>query len=363
MCEGTPHSDEKMMHRPARVLILLLSLAACNRGRRRDADTALVRGGEVDLGAPVSDRDLAMFAPLPSVMAAPGVSRSAAEIALGRRLFHESVLSNGHDVSCNSCHALNGYGADGRKVSFGDLGHAGDRNAPSVYNAAGQVAQFWDGRAPTVEEQAKGPILNRGEMAMPDPSAVLDHMRASAEYRAMFKAAFPDEREPITYDNVGKAIGAFERGLVTPGRWDRYLAGDRQALSRDELRGFATFSRAGCANCHNGAYVGGQMFMKLGVAKPWPTSTDSGRYLVTHKREDLFVFKVPSLRNVEKTGPYFHDGSVASLDSAIRMMGRYQLGVELTNAQVRDIHVWLNALTGGLPAAYIAEPPRAKSER
>ena len=352
-----------MMHRPARVLILLLSLAACNRGRRRDADTALVRGGEVDLGAPVSDREMAMFAPLPSVMAAPGVSRSAAEIALGRRLFHESVLSNGHDVSCNSCHALNGYGADGRKVSFGDLGHAGNRNAPSVYNAAGQVAQFWDGRAPTVEEQAKGPILNRGEMAMPDPSAVLDHMRASAEYRAMFKAAYPDEREPITYDNVGKAIGAFERGLVTPGRWDRYLAGDRQALSRDELRGFATFSRAGCANCHNGAYVGGQMFMKLGVAKPWPTSTDSGRYLVTHKREDLFVFKVPSLRNVEKTGPYFHDGSVASLDSAIRMMGRYQLGVELTNAQVRDIHVWLNALTGALPAAYIAEPPRAKSER
>src|SRR5690348_1564181 len=123
-CDGTLYSDEKM-HRPARVLILLLPLAACNRGRRTDADTTFVRGGEVDLGAPVSARELALFAPLPAVMAAPGVSRSAAEIALGRRLFHESVLSDGHDVSCNSCHALNGYGADGRKVSFGDLGHAG----------------------------------------------------------------------------------------------------------------------------------------------------------------------------------------------------------------------------------------------
>jgi len=351
------------MRRPARVLMLLLPLVACNRGRRTASDTTSIRGGEVDLRAPVSERELALFAPLPSVMAAPGISRSAAEIALGRRLFHESVLSEGHDVSCNSCHALNGYGADGRKVSFGDLGHAGERNAPSVYNAAGQVAQFWDGRAPTVEAQAKGPILNRGEMAMPDSLAVLDHMRASAEYRAMFKAAFPLEPNPITYDNVGRAIGAFERGLVTPGRWDAFLAGDRHALSSDEQRGFATFSRAGCANCHNGAYVGGQTFMKLGLAKPWPTSTDSGRYLVTHNRADLFVFKVPSLRNVEKTGPYFHDGSVASLDSAIRMMGRHQLGRELTESQVRDIHAWLNALTGALPAAYIAEPPRTKSER
>jgi cytochrome c peroxidase len=296
-------------------------------------------------------------------MVARGMERTPAQVALGRRLFHETVLSANHDVSCNTCHSLNGYGADGRKVSFGDLGHAGNRNAPTVYNAAGQIAQFWDGRAPTVEAQAKGPILNSDEMAMPDSQAVLAHMRGSADYRAAFTAAFPNERDPITYENVGRAIGAFERGLVTPSRWDRYLAGDSTALSADEQRGLTTFVHVGCASCHNGPYVGGGTFMKLGRASPWPTSTDSGRYKITHDTADLFVFKVPSLRNVEKTAPYFHDGSVGSLDEAIRLMGRHQLGVELTNAQVHDIHAWLGALTGTLPAAYIAEPQQPQSSR
>jgi cytochrome c peroxidase len=291
------------------------------------------------------------------------MERTPAQVALGRRLFHETVLSANHDVSCNTCHSLNGYGADGRKVSFGDLGHAGNRNAPTVYNAAGQIAQFWDGRAPTVEAQAKGPILNSDEMAMPDSQAVLAHMRGSADYRAAFTAAFPNERDPITYENVGRAIGAFERGLVTPSRWDRYLAGDSTALSADEQRGLTTFVHVGCASCHNGPYVGGGTFMKLGRASPWPTSTDSGRYKITHDTADLFVFKVPSLRNAEKTAPYFHDGSVGSLDEAIRLMGRHQLGVELTNAQVHDIHAWLGALTGTLPAAYIAEPQQPQSSR
>jgi cytochrome c peroxidase len=345
-------------------LLLPVLMIACRGGRetQRRSDIVVERGGEVASG-PLTAAELARFAPLPPAMVTPGVTRTSAQIALGRRLFHEPVLSNGHDVSCNSCHALNGYGADGRKVSFGDLGHAGDRNAPTVYNAAGHIAQFWDGRAPTVEAQAKGPILNPGEMAMPDSGAVLAHMRASPDYRAAFAAAFPGEKDPITYDNVGKAIGAFERGLVTPSRWDKYLAGDHAVLTGDEQRGLATFVRTGCANCHNGPYVGGQMFMKLGVVKPWPTANDSGRYTVTRKPEDLFVFKVPSLRNVEKTAPYFHDGSVASLDSAIRMMGRHQLGIELSDAQVRDIHTWLGSLTGELPAAYIAEPPKPTSPR
>lgn len=338
--------------------ILAIALCACGPGADQGKATdTTIRGGEVAL-RPVSPAELRLFAPLPAVMAPSGMERTPAQIALGRRLFHESVLSNGHDLSCNTCHALNGYGADGRKVSFGDLGHAGDRNAPSVYNAAGQVAQFWDGRSPNVEEQAKGPILNPHEMAMPDSSAVLAHMRSSADYRAAFAAAFPAEREPINYENVGKAIGAFERGLVTPSRWDRYLAGDHRALSADEQRGLATFIRVGCVSCHNGPYVGGLLFRKLGAVKPWPTAKDSGRYLVTKDPADLFVFKVPSLRNVDKTAPYFHDGSVASLDSAIRLMGHHQLGVDLSDAQVKDIHTWLSSLTGELPAAYIAQPPR-----
>ena len=342
-----------------RLVLLMVATLACGRGAARNAgaDTLLERGGEVAT-RPLSKAELARFAVLPTIMAPPRMERTAAQIALGRQLFYETLLSNGHDVSCNTCHPLNGYGADGRKVSFGDVGHAGDRNAPTVYNAAGHVAQFWDGRAATVEEQAKGPILNSAEMAMPNSEAVLAHMRESAAYRAAFEAAFPNERNPITYDNIGRAIGAFERGLVTPSRWDRYLAGDTAALTATEQRGLATFVRVGCVNCHAGPYVGGQLYMKLGAVKPWPTTTDSGRITVTRDPADLFVFKVPSLRNVSKTGPYFHDGSVASLDSAIRLMAHYQLGLELSDAQVSAIHAWLNSLTGDLPAEYIAQPPK-----
>ena len=353
------------------IAILAAAASACTHESSRQADTSrraastettAVAGGEVAV-RPLARAELALFAPLPTYMAAGGPRPSEAEVNLGRRLYHEPVLSGGHDVSCNTCHALNGYGADGRKVSFGSHGQTGARNAPSVYNAAGQIAQFWDGRAPSVEEQAKGPILNPAEMAMPNPGAVLEHMRASPEYRAAFRAAFPNEAQPITYDNVGRAIGAFERGLVTPSPWDRFLAGDSSALTPDEQRGAATFVRVGCAGCHNGPYVGGQSYQKLGLVKPWPTSTDSGRIKVTHNPADLFVFKVPTLRNVEKTGPYFHDGSVASLDEAIRLMGRHQLGKELTDSQIRDIHAWLGSLTGELPKAYIAEPQLPKSER
>ena len=348
--------------RPTFVVCVALAVAACrggsSGGQRGAGTTSVTQAGEVSPAVITYAEARQFFAPLPEAMLAPGLTRTPEQIALGRRLFYENVLSQGHNVSCNSCHALNAYGADGRARSFGSSGHTGGRNAPSVYNAAGQVAQFWDGRAATIEAQAKGPILNAVEMGMPDSAAVLSHMRASAEYRAAFAAAFPTARDPITYDNVARAIGAFERGLVTPSRWDRYVSGDQSALSADEQRGLSTFVRTGCSSCHNGAYVGGQMFAKLGAVKPWPTSSDSGRYAVTGNAADLFVFKVPSLRNVEKTGPYFHDGSVASLDSAIRLMARHQLGVELSDARVQDIHAWLASLTGELPAAYIAMPPQ-----
>jgi cytochrome c peroxidase len=306
--------------------------------------------------AQLTPTELAMFAPLPARMDAPGQTPSDAVIALGRMLFYETVLSDGHNVSCNSCHALNGYGADGRRVSFGHKGQEGSRNANTVYNAAGQVAQFWDGRAPNVEEQAKGPILNPAEMGMPDTSAVLAHLKTSAKYRAAFAAAFPSESNPVTYDNVGRAIGAFERGLVTPSRWDAFLKGDTAALTVQEKRGAKTFIAAGCTTCHAGAYVGGQTFQKVGLLHPWPATADSGRIAVTKAPGDRYVFKVPVLRNIEKTGPYFSDGSVASLDSAIVLMGYYQLGVTLTESQVRDIHAWLRALTGEIPVKYVAEP-------
>jgi cytochrome c peroxidase len=307
--------------------------------------------------AQLTANELAMFAPLPARMDAPGQVPSDAVIALGRTLYYETVLSDGHNVSCNSCHALNGYGADGRRVSFGHKGQEGSRNANTVYNAAGQVAQFWDGRALSVEEQAKGPILNPAEMGMPDTGAVLAHLRTSAKYRTAFAAAFPGESNPVTYDNVGRAIGAFERGLVTPSRWDAYLKGDTAALTVQEKRGAKTFVAAGCTTCHAGAFVGGQTFQKAGLLHPWPTTADSGRIAVTKSPGDRYVFKVPVLRNIEKTGPYFSDGSVGSLDSAIVLMSYYQLGVAPTDAQVKDIHAWLQTLTGEIPVKYVAEPP------
>lgn len=342
------------------VALAAAGTVACGRGNAGDRAAAPPAGGKTLAavqGAALTPAERGMFAALPARMDQPGGPPTEARIALGRTLYYETVLSQGHDVSCNSCHPLNGYGADGRRVSFGHKGQQGSRNAPTVYNAAAQVAQFWDGRASDVEAQAKGPILNPAEMGMPDSAAVLAHMRGSAAYRAAFAAAFPHESNPITYDNVGRAIGAFERGLVTPSRWDAYLRGDTAALTTQELRGAKTFVAAGCTACHAGALVGGQVMQKAGVASAWPAAADSGRFAVTRQAADLFVFKVPTLRNIEMTGPYFSDGTVGSLDSAITMMGRYQLGLELSAAQVADIHAWLRTLTGTIPVAYVAQPP------
>lgn len=348
------------------IAALTIVTLACGRSAELQdtSDISYRAPGEVtrdlppdDLAPPISKAELASFQPLPSAMVRGAEHPTKAQVDLGRRLFHETLLSGKHDVSCNSCHPLNGYGADGRRVSLGTVGQTGGRNAPTVYNAAGHMAQFWDGRAASVEEQAKGPILNPAEMAMPDSSEVLQHLRKSPDYRAAFDEAFPGETNPVTYENVGRAIGAFERGLVTPARWDAYLTGDTAKLSGAEQRGLVLFVRAGCSSCHSGAYVGGQSFQKLGARLAWPVATDSGRFNVTHKPTDLYVFKVASLRNVEKTAPYFHDGSVPTLPQAVRLMGRHQLAVDLTEDQVRDIRLYLGSLTGQIPAGYIAEPP------
>ncbi len=304
--------------------------------------------------------EMATFGVVPAAMTTAATPVSDAQVRLGRTLYYETLLSNGHDVSCNSCHPLNAWGSDGRARSLGDHGQPGGRNAPTVYNAAGHVAQFWDGRAPDVEAQAIGPILNPAEMSMPDSTAVLQHLRDSPAYRAAFAAAFPNEARPISYVNVGRAIGAFERGLVTPSRWDHFQQGDTAALTLPEREGLRAFMSAGCQTCHSGAYVGGGTFQKAGLVTPWPTQSDSGRMKITGNSADLFVFKVPSLRNVEKTAPYFHDGSVADLNTAVRLMARHQLGRNLSDADVAAIVTWLHTLTGPIPVEYVAQPPLPK---
>lgn len=302
---------------------------------------------------------LTPFATVPDRMDAEDDPAIPAQVELGRHLYYETRLSLDESMSCNTCHDLAAYGVDGKSTSAGVRGELGGRNAPTVYHAAGHVAQFWDGRSPNVEEQAKGPILNPIEMAMPDEEEVMARLRAIPEYVQAFEAAFPDDPNPMTYDNLGKAIGAFERGLVTPSRWDAYLAGDEEALTPEERDGLAASLDAGCQGCHAGTYVGGGLFQRLGAVEPWPRQEDPGRFAVTGVDADRMLFKVPSLRNVAETAPYYHDGSVSSLEEAVRLMARHQLGRELTNEQVSSIVAYLSALTGEIPAGYVAPPNTA----
>lgn len=299
---------------------------------------------------------LALFAALPADMGSGQNPSTPEKIALGRMLYFDARLSKSGQISCNSCHGLDTFGVDGQPTSPGHDGQRGGRNSPTVYNAAAHVAQFWDGRAADVEAQAKGPILNPIEMAMPDEATVVATLKGIPAYVDAFKAAFPGEADPVTYDNLARAIGAFERGLVTPSRWDKLLAGDDTALTDEEKQGFVDFVDAGCASCHNGALVGGAMYMKLGLVNPWPNLADDGRFAVTQAETDKGVFKVPSLRNIAKTGPYFHDGSVATLEDAVKKMGHHQVGKELSDAQVASIVTWLGTLTGEAPLAYIQRP-------
>lgn len=278
------------------------------------------------------------------------------KIDLGRKLYYEDRISKARSVSCNTCHPLSEYGDDGLPVSRGHEETKGPRNAPTVYNAAGKIAQFWDGRAADVEEQAKGPVLNPKEMAMPEASTVEKRLKAIEGYSELFQKAFPDAEDPVTFDHMAKAIGAFERKLVTPSRWDQFIKGDDSAITEAEAEGFNTFVTMGCTTCHNGELVGGNSYQKLGLVKPWKRDDDLGRYKVTNNEADKRKFLVPTLRNVTETAPYFHTGQVKSLKEAVRLMGYHQLGKDLSDSQIESIITWLETLTGELPQDYIEKP-------
>jgi cytochrome c peroxidase len=299
---------------------------------------------------------LAAFQPLPADFASADNPSTDDKVKLGHMLYFENRLSKSQQISCNSCHGLATFGVDNKKTSEGHKGQLGGRNSPSVYNAAGHFAQFWDGRAATVEEQAKGPVLNPGEMAMPDAKKVEAVLASMPEYVEAFKKAFPDDKKPLSFDNMAKAIGAFERKLVTPGRWDKFLAGDKAALTDAEKAGFNKFMDSGCMACHMGPNLGGMMYQKLGLVIPWPDQKDQGRFEVTKKDEDKMMFKVPSLRNIAKTAPYYHDGSVATLPEAVKTMAKHQLGRDLSDDDVKSIATFLEALTGEIPAQYAKAP-------
>jgi cytochrome c peroxidase len=310
---------------------------------------------EQDAAPEITPQMLAIFGDLPEEAAPTNYEMSDELIDLGRMLYYEPRLSFNGNMSCNTCHGLNNYGMDGLRFSFGHTGNPVGRNAPTVYNAALHATQFWDGRAADVEEQAKGPILAGGEMGMPNAEFVVETLKGVPEYLPYFEAAFPDNSDPITYDHVGQAIGAFERRLMTPGRFDNFLAGDETALTDQEKKGLVLFIDNGCIACHKGPALGGDMFARLGSAEPYVTN-DVGRFAVTGEEKDKYSFKVPSLRNIAVTGPYLHDGSIPTLESMVQLMMRHQLGKKLTLEEVDDMVTFLRALTGEIDAEYTAAP-------
>ena len=293
----------------------------------------------------VDRNQLAFFAPLPKAAESKDNPITAAKVDLGHKLYFDKRFSVDRSISCNSCHGLDRYGVDGKPTSEGFKGQHGGRNAPTVLNAALHLAQFWDGRAPTVEEQAKGPVLNPIEMAMPSADHVLTVLHSIPEYEAMFAKAFPGEPNPVTYDNFGRAIGAFERELLTPSRWDGFLKGNGEALTAEEKAGFNKFVTTGCVTCHNGVAVGGGMYQKLGLAKPWSGLKDEGRSAITKNAAEKNFFKVPSLRNIALTAPYFHDGSQKTLEQTVQKMAWLQLGKKLSDDETAHLTAFLRALS------------------
>ncbi len=279
----------------------------------------------------------------------PAKITKPAMVELGKKLFFDPRLSKSGFISCNSCHNLSMGGSDNLKTSIGDHWHQGPINAPTVLNSSMSLAQFWDGRAADLKAQAGGPIANPGEMGFSHVLAV-GMLESIPAYKAEFKQVFGTDK--IDIDKVTTAIAEFEKTLVTPNsRFDKWLKGDKKAITANELAGYQLFKESGCVACHNGPAVGGNSFQKMGVVEPYKTSNPAeGRVAVTGDDADRFTFKVPSLRNVELTYPYFHDGAANTLPEAVNTMGRVQLGKQFTPEENAKIVAFLKTLTGDQPS-------------
>ena len=277
--------------------------------------------------------------PLPEHMA---VDKKKAE--LGKELFFDTMLSRDRTINCATCHLLRAGGDDNLRFSFGINGQEGNINAPTVYNAVFNFRQFWDGRAANLQEQAGGPVENPKEMGFSFKELIARMKKSS--YQPQFKAIYKDG---ITKKNITDAIAEYEKSLITPNApFDRYLKGDKQAITQKQKEGYELFKAKGCITCHHGVNIGGNLYNKFGIFQE-SNSSNLGRYNVTHKERDKYYFKVPSLRNIEKTAPYFHDGRTSSLRVAVLTMAKYQLGRKITPQEVDKIVAFLKSLNGELP--------------
>lgn len=310
--------------------------------------------------------------PIPNIVPVPADNpMSAAKVELGKQLYFDPRLSLDGTVSCNSCHNVMAGGADDRPTSVGINGQRGGRNAPTVWNAALLSVQFWDGRAATLEDQAKGPPLNPIEMGMPSEQAVEERLSNIPGYKTQFEAIFGQ----LSYDNMAKAIAAYERTLVTVNSpFDRYVNGDNMAMSDQAVKGMARFEKIGCANCHSGInFAGPEMTMGEGFYQKFPLfeskytsqyklDEDKGRYEVTKDSIDTNTWRVPSLRNIAVTAPYFHNGAVKTLNETVQVMAVAQLGVTLSESEVEEIVAFLNTLTGEFPVQTMPRLPGIAGE-
>ncbi len=302
-----------------------------------------------------------IFSPLPQVMVSEKNSITPEKVKLGKMLFYESRISIDGTVSCVKCHPISLYGADGLKKSIGNNCKVNPRNAPTLFNAAAQISAHWIGNRTDVEDQARQSVIGPPSFGLPSYEALEKKLREIKGYNDLFKKAFPKDDDPITVDNFAKSVGAFERTLVTPSPFDAYLKGGKGGLKEKEKRGLKTFIEGGCTACHSGQYMGGQMYQKFGIVEPYWKYTqsetiDEGRYVVTKNESDKYLFKVPVLRNVAKTAPYFHDGSIGKLEDAVLIMGKVQFGRDLTKPQVENIIAFLISLTGKIPEEVLKAP-------
>lgn len=311
------------------------------------------------------------FEPLPTKAPVPADNpMTDAKIELGKQLYFDPRLSLDGTISCNSCHNVMSSGTDNRSVSVGVAGAKGGRSAPTVWNAAFLSSQFWDGRAASLEDQAKGPILAHVEMAMPSADEAVKRIQSIPGYVTSFKKVFGG-KQPVTYDNIAKAIATYERTLITPNSaYDRYVRGDNKAMSKQAIRGMKTVESVGCTSCHNGPNFSGPdlpvgtPFLQKFPAFPgskydsqYDLTSDLGRYNVTKDKADRNMWRVPTWRNVAVTAPYFHNGKVETLEEAIRVMAKTQLDKTLSKKEVADIAAFLNSLTGEFPAQTLPRLP------
>jgi cytochrome c peroxidase len=304
-----------------------------------------------------------MFEPIPKYPPViDGNELTQAKVELGKMLFFEPRLSSSHLISCNTCHNVGLGGDDELPTSIGHGWQKGPRNSPTVFNAVFNAAQFWDGRAADLAEQAKGPVQAGVEMSS-SPDRVVSTLKSMPEYIERFEDAFPGQDNPVTFDNMAVAIEAYEATLITPeAPFDKYLRGNSEALNEKEKEGLALFMDRGCTACHSGMNVGGQNYYPFGlVAKPGAEilpAGDKGRFSVTETASDEYVFRASPLRNIELTAPYFHSGAVWSLEEAVAVMGTAQLGTELNDSEVKSIVAFLKTLTGNIPeVTYPVLPP------